>query len=97
MKRFACCVMVLLAMMIFPLTSSAFMGYGGCMDKCGGDEQCIKDCRETYLDKDDAHEEYKKDFRDCFDTCYDLQGPEKDKCKERCRSAYQFGRDLPKK
>lgn len=95
-KRFSVLAVVLFAVLALPLGTMAFMGYGGCMDKCEGDEQCIKECREMYMDKEEAHEEYKKDFRDCFNTCYDLRGPEKDECLERCRSAYQFGRDLPK-
>ncbi|MDY0226819.1 MAG: hypothetical protein RBR38_08310 [Desulfomicrobium apsheronum] len=96
-KCFFSSVIILFAIVTFPFSSTAFMGYGGCMDKCDGDPQCIKDCREMYKSEKDAHEEYKKDFRECFNSCYDLRGKEKENCLEKCRGDYKFGRDLPKK
>lgn len=77
-------------------SADAVMGYGKCVSDCDGDKECIKDCRDMFLDEDESKELYKQEFRDCFDTCYDLRGKEKQDCLDDCRGDYKLGRDLPR-
>lgn len=87
--------LALLSFLVLPVVSSAvIVGYKDCVSKCENDPHCIKDCRDTYMDPEDADEEYKKEFRECFNKCYDMHGPEKKKCLEGCRKNYKIGNDL---
>jgi hypothetical protein len=93
-------MMVVLVWLAVPMTAMGIMGYGECVRDCGGGEasdECIKNCRDMYMDPDDAAEEYKDEFRDCFNKCYDLPLSEKESCLEKCRDSYRLGMDLPKK
>lgn len=87
--------LALLSFLAVPLVSSAVVtGYKDCVSKCENNQECIKDCRDVYMDPKEADEKYKKEFRECFNKCYDMRGSEKEECLEGCRKNYKIGNDL---
>ncbi|GAB7023699.1 hypothetical protein [Salidesulfovibrio brasiliensis] len=99
MRKFILAVMLMVGAMVLcgAAPSQAVMGPGECIRDCDGDKECIRECRKMFMDEDEVKETYKKEFRECFDGCYELRGKEKEECLEKCRDDYKVGRELPDK